>query len=183
MINNCTCLFIEICLLTNAKRVADVRAKAYCNLFSLSVEHFNAVLDHFPEIRRTMQAEADARLNKIARRPSLPLTPSPPPSSENLELSIDEEMSVEIDGTAEANRRGFMSETMVDVEKLSTTGCNRFGSGVADESNRASSFAGLYTFAEGVLEVSDPLLSGASNATRDRRVSGVHKRRHKSSKN
>ncbi|CAG0880601.1 unnamed protein product [Darwinula stevensoni] len=36
--------FGEICLLTNAKRVASVRAETYCNLFSLSVEHFNAAV-------------------------------------------------------------------------------------------------------------------------------------------
>ena len=29
--------FGEICLLTNAKRVASVRAETYCNVFSLSV--------------------------------------------------------------------------------------------------------------------------------------------------
>jgi len=37
--------FGEICLLTNARRVASVRAETYCNVFSLSVNHFNSVLD------------------------------------------------------------------------------------------------------------------------------------------
>jgi len=40
--------FGEICLLTNARRVASVRAETYCNVFSLSVDHFNAVLDMYP---------------------------------------------------------------------------------------------------------------------------------------
>ena len=40
--------FGEICLLTNARRVASVRAETYCNLFSLSVNQFNAVLDMYP---------------------------------------------------------------------------------------------------------------------------------------
>ena len=40
--------FGEICLLTNARRVASVRAETYCNLFSLSVDQFNAVLDMYP---------------------------------------------------------------------------------------------------------------------------------------
>ena len=40
--------FGEICLLTNARRVASVRAETYCNLFSLSVNEFNAVLDMYP---------------------------------------------------------------------------------------------------------------------------------------
>ena len=63
--------FPEICLLTNAKRVASVRAETYCNLFSLSVEHFNAVLEHYPVMRRTMESVAAERLNKIGKNPSI----------------------------------------------------------------------------------------------------------------
>lgn len=63
--------FPEICLLTNARRVASVRAETYCNLFSLSVEHFNAVLDLYPLMRRTMESIAAERLNKIGKNPSL----------------------------------------------------------------------------------------------------------------
>ncbi|KFM74938.1 Potassium/sodium hyperpolarization-activated cyclic nucleotide-gated channel 4, partial [Stegodyphus mimosarum] len=63
--------FGEICLLTNAKRVASVRAETYCNLFSLSVEHFNAVLNMYPLMRRTMESIAAERLNKIGKNPSL----------------------------------------------------------------------------------------------------------------
>ncbi|XP_074650570.1 potassium/sodium hyperpolarization-activated cyclic nucleotide-gated channel 3-like [Tubulanus polymorphus] len=63
--------FGEICLLTNAKRVASVRAETYCNLFSLSVEHFNAVLDNYPVMRRTMETVAAERLNKIGKNPSM----------------------------------------------------------------------------------------------------------------
>ena len=62
---------LEICLLTNAKRVASVRAETYCNLFSLSVEHFNAVLEHYPVMRRTMESVAAERLNKIGKNPSI----------------------------------------------------------------------------------------------------------------
>ena len=61
----------EICLLTNAKRVASVRAETYCNLFSLSVEHFTAVLEHYPVMRRTMESVAAERLNKIGENPSV----------------------------------------------------------------------------------------------------------------
>ncbi len=64
-------LLTEICLLTNAKRVASVRAETYCNLFSLSVEHFNAVLEHYPVMRRTMESVAAERLNKIGKNPSI----------------------------------------------------------------------------------------------------------------
>lgn len=63
--------FGEICLLTNARRVASVRAETYCNLFSLSVDHFNAVLDQYPLMRRTMESVAAERLNKIGKDPKL----------------------------------------------------------------------------------------------------------------
>ncbi|ELU07155.1 hypothetical protein CAPTEDRAFT_63273, partial [Capitella teleta] len=63
--------FGEICLLTNAKRVASVRVETYCNLFSLSVEHFNSVLEHYPLMRRTMESVAAERLNKIGKNPNM----------------------------------------------------------------------------------------------------------------
>ncbi|XP_050295881.1 potassium/sodium hyperpolarization-activated cyclic nucleotide-gated channel 2 isoform X3 [Anthonomus grandis grandis] len=67
--------FGEICLLTNARRVASVRAETYCNLFSLSVDHFNAVLDQYPLMRRTMESVAAERsvrwLNKIGKTANL----------------------------------------------------------------------------------------------------------------
>lgn len=61
----------EICLLTNARRVASVRAETYSNLFSLAVEHFSSVLDQYPVMRRTMESIAAERLNKIGKNPSL----------------------------------------------------------------------------------------------------------------
>ncbi len=60
--------FGEICLLTNARRVASVRAETYCNVFSLSVEHFNAVLDMYPLMRKTMETVAAERLHKIGKQ-------------------------------------------------------------------------------------------------------------------
>ncbi|KAF2368442.1 Cyclic nucleotide-binding domain [Trinorchestia longiramus] len=63
--------FGEICLLTNARRTASVRAETYCNLFSLSVEHFNSVLDSYPLMRQTMESVAAERLNKIGKNPSI----------------------------------------------------------------------------------------------------------------
>lgn len=53
--------FGEICLLTNARRVASVRAETYCNLFSLCVDHFNCVLDQYPLMRKTMETVAAER--------------------------------------------------------------------------------------------------------------------------
>jgi CRP-like cAMP-binding protein len=58
-------------LLTNAKRVASVRVETYCNLYSLSVEHFNSVLEHYPVMRRTMESVAAERLNKIGKNPNM----------------------------------------------------------------------------------------------------------------
>ena len=55
--------FGEICLLTNARRVASVRAETYCNVFSLSVDHFNAVLEAYPLMRRTMKSVVAERLD------------------------------------------------------------------------------------------------------------------------
>ena len=55
--------FGEICLLTNARRVASVRTETYCNVFSLSVDHFNAVLETYPLMRRTMESVAAERLD------------------------------------------------------------------------------------------------------------------------
>ena len=51
--------------------MASVRAETYCNLFSLSVEHFNAVLDLYPLMRRTMESIAAERLNKIGKNSSI----------------------------------------------------------------------------------------------------------------
>ncbi|KAL8566272.1 hypothetical protein ACOMHN_056844 [Nucella lapillus] len=63
--------FGEICLLTNARRVASVRAETYVNLYSLSVDHFNDVLERYPLMRRTMESVAAERLTKIGKNPSL----------------------------------------------------------------------------------------------------------------
>lgn len=61
----------EICLLTNAKRVASVRAETYCNLYSLDRVHFLSVLEHYPLMRRTMESIAAERLSKIGKNPAL----------------------------------------------------------------------------------------------------------------
>ena len=50
---------------TNCNRLIfillSVRAETYCNLFSLSVDHFNAVLESYPLMRRTMESIAAER--------------------------------------------------------------------------------------------------------------------------
>jgi CRP-like cAMP-binding protein len=60
--------FGEICLLTNARRVASVRAETYCNVFSLSVNHFNAVLD---QVEFTISVSNKLNLNQSNFRVSI----------------------------------------------------------------------------------------------------------------
>ena len=62
---------VEICLLTQSKRVASVHAESYCNLFSLSMEHFTAVLTRYPAMRKAMQTLAAQRLYGIGKDPTL----------------------------------------------------------------------------------------------------------------
>ncbi|VDK83815.1 unnamed protein product [Dibothriocephalus latus] len=64
-------LFLEICLLTNAKRVASVRAVIYSNLYSLDRDSFVAVLNSYPLMRRTMESVAAERLSKIGQNPAI----------------------------------------------------------------------------------------------------------------
>lgn len=61
-----TCL-IEICLLTKGRRTASVRADTYCRLFSLSVDHFNEVLEEYPMMRRAFETVAIDRLDRIGK--------------------------------------------------------------------------------------------------------------------
>ena len=70
-LNTLYCILSEICLLTNAKRTASVRAATYVNLYSLSVEHFKDVLERYPVMRRTMESVAAERLTKIGKNPSI----------------------------------------------------------------------------------------------------------------
>ncbi|NP_999729.1 hyperpolarization-activated (Ih) channel [Strongylocentrotus purpuratus] len=62
--------FGEICLLTRERRVASVKCETYCTLFSLSVQHFNQVLDEFPAMRKTMEEIAVRRLTRIGKESS-----------------------------------------------------------------------------------------------------------------
>ena len=63
--------FSEICLLTNARRVASVRAETYCNVYSLDRDSFLSVLENYPLMRRTMESVAAERLIKIGQNPLL----------------------------------------------------------------------------------------------------------------
>ncbi|KAM7537999.1 hypothetical protein Aperf_G00000061359 [Anoplocephala perfoliata] len=63
--------FGEICLLTNTKRTASVRAEVYSNLYSLDRDSFLTVLDNYPLMRRTMESVAAERLSKIGQNPAI----------------------------------------------------------------------------------------------------------------
>ncbi|CAH8848015.1 unnamed protein product [Trichobilharzia szidati] len=63
--------FGEITLLTNARRVASVKAVVYSNLYSLDRESFLSVLENYPLMRRTMESVAAERLNKIGQNPAI----------------------------------------------------------------------------------------------------------------
>uniref|UniRef100_A0A8C9S448 Hyperpolarization activated cyclic nucleotide gated potassium channel 4 n=1 Tax=Scleropages formosus TaxID=113540 RepID=A0A8C9S448_SCLFO len=61
--------FGEICLLTRGRRTASVRADTYCRLYSLSVDHFNEVLEEYPMMRRAFETVALDRLDRIGESP------------------------------------------------------------------------------------------------------------------
>ncbi|KAJ8407782.1 hypothetical protein AAFF_G00268260 [Aldrovandia affinis] len=63
--------FGEICLLTRGRRTASVRADTYCRLFSLSVDHFNEVLEEYPMMRRAFETVALDRLDRIGKKNSI----------------------------------------------------------------------------------------------------------------
>ncbi|XP_051979117.1 potassium/sodium hyperpolarization-activated cyclic nucleotide-gated channel 3-like [Xyrauchen texanus] len=63
--------FGEICLLTRGRRTASIRADTYCRLYSLSVDHFNEVLEEYPMMRRAFETVALDRLDRIGKRNSV----------------------------------------------------------------------------------------------------------------
>ncbi|XP_058514054.1 potassium/sodium hyperpolarization-activated cyclic nucleotide-gated channel 2 [Ochotona princeps] len=63
--------FGEICLLTRGRRTASVRADTYCRLYSLSVDHFNEVLEEYPMMRRAFETVAIDRLDRIGKKNSI----------------------------------------------------------------------------------------------------------------
>lgn len=60
---------VEICLLTEDRRVASVKASTTVDLFSLSKEQFQEILDEYPEMKQTMSTVAVARMQKIGLNP------------------------------------------------------------------------------------------------------------------
>ena len=73
--------------------MATVRAVSYCNLYSLTREHFEEVLSNYPLMRRTMETVAAERLNKIGQNPTLVIKSRDPE-----DLAQDMELVKEIMG-------------------------------------------------------------------------------------
>jgi len=64
-------IYLEICLLTKQNRTATVKAATYCNLFSLSKENFDRILEVYPLMRRTLETIAAKRLHTLGKDPNL----------------------------------------------------------------------------------------------------------------
>ncbi len=105
--------FGEICLLTKARRVASVQAITYCNLYSLSVEHFNNVLEQYPLMRRTMESVAAERLNKLGKNPNI--------ISNRQDLKIDQEALKDIVSKVTPNPSESSSDSDTETVKPSVS--------------------------------------------------------------
>ncbi|VDM19168.1 unnamed protein product [Hydatigera taeniaeformis] len=93
----------EICLLTNARRVASVRAETYCNLYALDRTSFQDVLQNYPFMRRTLESVAAERLHQLGRDPLQVI--------HRKNLQEDLEIVKEIVNQAEKNVNGFSSSS------------------------------------------------------------------------
>lgn len=134
--------FGEICLLTKARRVASVQAVTYCNLYSLSVEHFNNVLEQYPIMRRTLESVAAERLNKLGKNPNI--------ISTREDLKIDQEALKDIVAKATPNPSRSSSE----VELLSENGGNSSSGGGGAAT--AASIIGVASGSGANLKASNP---------------------------
>ena len=61
-------LFLEITMLTKARRVATVTAANVCDLFILTGDKLNGTLEEFPEMRSIMEKVALNRLLKLREK-------------------------------------------------------------------------------------------------------------------
>lgn len=68
--------FIEICLLTNARRTATIEAKSVCDIYILHAEDFREVVDEYPEMRQMMESVATKRLSKMGKSVDFSACPS-----------------------------------------------------------------------------------------------------------
>ena len=131
--------FGEICLLTEDRRVANVVATTTTDLFSLSKENFNSLLEEFPDMEQALQAVALHRLSKIGKKASFQKssvtargrisTHIPPPpvvlsSLENNETVSREEMVITNEKDDSSTRKRKVCSSGLNV--LSTPGDSRW---------------------------------------------------------
>ena len=64
-------LVTEVGLLSGQNRVADVRAETYCNLFSLSKDDFDHILECHPVMRKTIETIAAKRVHTLGKDPAM----------------------------------------------------------------------------------------------------------------
>lgn len=99
----------------------------YCNLYSLSVEHFNNVLEQYPIMRRTLESVAAERLNKLGKNPNI--------ISTREDLKIDQEALKDI--VAKATPNPSRSSSEVDIfGAAGGSGSGPSGAGAKAASNR-----------------------------------------------
>jgi hypothetical protein len=146
---------IEICLLTKATRVASVQAVTYCNLYSLSVDHFNTVLEQYPIMRRTLESVAAERLNKLGKNPNI--------ISTREDLKIDQDVLKDI--VAKATPSPSCNSSINDLNKLTGGGGGGRGSGSAGNNNASGN---------NFREASDEDLNNNTNSDSNNNVNSVN---------
>ncbi|KAG8430891.1 hypothetical protein GDO86_019800 [Hymenochirus boettgeri] len=104
--------FGEICLLTRGRRTASVRADTYCRLYSLSVDHFNEVLEEYPMMRRAFETVAMDRLDRIGKKNSILLRKR----AENSTGSVNNEIIQQI-----VKHDRDMAHNIQDIQSLGAT--------------------------------------------------------------
>lgn len=68
--------YLEICLLTNARRTATIEAKSVCDIYILHAEDFREVVDEYPEMRQVMESVATKRLSRMGKSVDFSACPS-----------------------------------------------------------------------------------------------------------
>lgn len=133
--------FGEICLLTDDRRVATIRAATTCNLFSLSKKNFEAILVEYPEMRCTLESIAFRRLSQLGKPASDEMKQrglSPPHvSKETTHTQVD----VVEDGKEIAPNQQLRSSCSRPMEKISVV--NSPNSKTTQESTRGILFPSI----------------------------------------
>lgn len=71
MVSDDSVSFAEVGLLSGKMRVATVKAITYCNLFSLSKDDFEYILQYHPLMRKTIETIAAKRVHTLGKDPAM----------------------------------------------------------------------------------------------------------------